>query len=75
MAAARLTALGLLVVTAVVAVTTKVGPVIVIFWPDHGLHALDTALIVVSLPSAIVLLRSAERVKRDGDDEARGRRV
>ncbi len=61
-AGARLTALSLLVTSAVVAATTEVGPMVVIFWAGHGFHALDAALTVVSVPIAIALLRSAERV-------------
>ncbi len=67
--AARLGALGLVIVTAVMAVETKIGPVVVIFWSDHGLHALDIVLVLIGLPLAVMLVRYAERVEQDGGDE------
>ena len=58
-------------VTAVVALETKIGPVVVVFWPGRGLHALDVVLLVATIPLATVLLRYAERCRED--ETPRGR--
>ncbi len=68
--AARLGALTLVIVTAVVAVVAKIGPVMVVFGTGRGLHALDVVLILVGVPLAVVLLRYAERVERDDGEKA-----
>ena len=74
MLAARLGALTLVVGTSVVAVETKIGPVVVVFWTGRGLHALDVVLVVTTVPLATVLLRYAEPRREDGEDETpRGR--
>ena len=73
-AAARLGAVGVLVAIAVVSVDSRVGPVVVIFSTGHGLHALDVLLIVVGVPCAVALLRYAERLREDHEDEARSGR-
>ncbi len=67
MAAARLSALVLLAATAVVPATTSIGPVMLIVWPDRGLHALDVGLILVGLPAAVALLRYAESLSKDDE--------
>lgn len=60
--AARLGALGSVIVPAVVAVETKIGAVVVIVWSDHGLYALDIVLVLVGLALAVMLVRYVERV-------------
>ena len=57
---ARLGALGLIVGVTLVAATTKIGPVVVTLGDGRGLHALDVLLVSVSVPLAVLLLRSAE---------------
>ncbi len=56
---------------AVVALETRVGPLVVVLGPGLGLHALDVVLIVGGVSLAAVLLRYAERLDDELEDEAR----